>query len=169
MTLARQPVLIGFAATSLALAGLLAYQLSAPLPEFDPPVMHLKPKAQRAGTVVPVTTPSPEAFADIDTRPMFSPDRRAIASIPSGDASLAPPDVILVGVIVSGRDSLAMLRTPSSPLANAYRVGAAISGWQLSEIAPDRVVLTSAAGRNEIRLDANKAPPRPPAAPGSSQ
>lgn len=169
MTLARQPVLIGFAATNLVLAALLIYQISAPLPDLAPPVMHLKPKAQRAEAVVPVTTPAPEAFAEIDARPMFSPDRKAIATAQTGEASLAPPDVILVGVIVSGRDSLAMLRTPSAPLATAYRVGASVSGWQLSEIAPDRVVLTAGAVRSEIRLDANKAPPRPPAAPGSSQ
>jgi hypothetical protein len=131
-------------------------------------MMHLKPTAQRAEAVVPVITPAPEAFAEIDARPMFSPDRRAIASAPAGEASLTPPDVTLVGVIVSGRDSLAMLRTPSSPLANAYRVGAAISGWQVSEIAPNRIVLTSGAARSEIRLDANK-PPRPPAPPGGSQ
>ena len=169
MTFARQPVLIGFAATNLVLAALLAYQLMAPLPDIDPPFIHLKPRTQRAEAVTPVTTPPPEAFAEIDTRPMFSPDRKAIVAAQAGAASLAPPEVTLVGVIVSGRDSLAMLRTPSSPLANAYRVGAAISGWQVSEIAPDRVVLTSAAGRSEIRLDANKAPPRPGVAPGSSQ
>ncbi|MBV9992290.1 MAG: hypothetical protein JOZ72_13480 [Alphaproteobacteria bacterium] len=169
MTLSRQPVLIGFAAADLLLAGLLVYQLTASLPELDPPVMHLKPKVPRAEAVVPVTTPALEAFAEIDARPMFAPDRKAAVMAQPGAASLAPPDVTLVGVIVSGSDSLAMLRTPSSPLATAYRIGATVSGWQLSEIAPDRVVLTAGPARNEIRLDANKAPPRPPAAPGSSQ
>jgi len=168
MTLARQPVLLSFAATSLVLAVLLVYELSASPPEFNPPAVHLKPKAQRAGEVTPVTTPPPQAFAEIDARPMFSPDRKAVMTQTS-EASLAPPDVTLVGVIVSGQDSLAMLRTPSSPLANAYRIGAAIAGWQVSEITPDRIVLTSGGARNEIRLDANKAPPKPPTVPGSSQ
>ncbi len=170
MTLPRNPLLIGLMALSLLLAGLFVYEITAPLPESDPPVVHLKPKAQRAAAAMAVTTPSQEAFAEIEMRPMFLPSRKPVATAAEASAAaLTPPDIALVGVIVSGQDSLAMLRTPSAPLASAYRVGADISGWKLSEITTERVVLTAGGQRSEIRLDANKPPPAPPRPPGSSQ
>jgi len=169
MTLGRRPLLIVLAAANLLLAGALVYELSAPLPEPEPPVMRLRPKAQPAAVVAAVTTPAPEAFADIDLRPPFSANRKPVAASEAGAAQALPPELTLVGVIVGGTDSLAMLRTPAAPLADAYRVGATISGWRLTEIAPDHIVLNAGGVRSEIRLDANKPKPPPPAAPGSSQ
>ena len=165
MKLERQTVLYGFSGAGALLAAALIYQAAAPLPDFDPPLVQLKTKTQQIAAVVPVSTPPPEAFAEIDARPMFSPARKSVATAATGGAVLQPPDVALVGIIVDSRDRLAMLRTPGSPLATAFHVGATISGWQLSEIAPDRVVLSAGAARDEIRLDANKAPPKPPPPP----
>lgn len=162
MTRARQGTQFGLAGASVLLAALLVYEISAPLPEFDPPAFRLRPRAQRAAGIVAVTTPPPDAFAAIDARPPFSPSRRPIAVPGTGGASLAPPELSLVGVILDKEESLALLKTPTSPLATAYRVGAMISGWQLSEISPDRIVLSAGAARSEIRLDSNKTTPRPP-------
>jgi hypothetical protein len=165
MRLERQTVLYGFSGVGVLLAAALIYQVAAPLPDFDPPQVQLKTRTQQIAAVVPVSTPPPEAFAEIDARPMFSPARKGIATAATGEATTQPPDVTLVGIIVDAQDRMAMLRTPGSPLANAFRVGATISGWQLSEIAPDRIVLSAGAARDEIRLDANKAPPKPASAP----
>jgi len=120
---------------------------------------------------MPVSTPPPETFAEIGTRPLFSPGRRGTAApAATGATTLQPPDVTLVGIMIDSQDRIAMLRTPSSPLATAFHIGATVSGWQLSEIAPDRIVLSAGPARDEIRLDANKAPVKPPMPPsGNSQ
>jgi len=112
-----------------------------------------------------------ETFAEIGTRPLFSPGRRGTAApAATGATTLQPPDVTLVGIMIDSQDRIAMLRTPSSPLATAFHIGATVSGWQLSEIAPDRIVLSAGPARDEIRLDANKAPVKPPMPPsGNSQ
>ena len=143
MTRARQRTQFGLAAASVLLVALLIYEISAPLPEFNPPAFRLRPRGQRMAGIVTVTTPPPEAFAAIDARPPFSPSRRPVAAPGAGEASLAPPEVSLVGVILDKEDRLALLKTPTSPLATAYHVGATISGWQVSEISPDRIVLSA--------------------------
>ncbi len=168
MTRARRSLQYVLAASCALLALLLAYELSAPLPDFAPPSYRLKPRAQPLPHAAAVATPPPEAFAEIATRPLFDPSRKGALPAAAGDAPLGPPDVTLVGVILDGGDSLALLRTAAAPLATAYRVGATVSGWQVTEISPDRVVLGAGPARSEIRLEANKAPPRPPAAPPSN-
>lgn len=170
MKLERQSLLYAFSGISVLLAGFLIYQIAAPLPDLDPPAVGLKPRAQRISSVLPVSTPSIEAFAEIDARPMFLPGRKLGAAGASGDAALQPPDVKLVGIIVDNQDRLALVKSDGSPLATAYRVGAVISGWQVTEIGPDRIVLGSGPTRAEIKLDANRAPPRSPTpGPANSQ
>jgi hypothetical protein len=168
MSLERRTILYGFSGLSAFLAVALVYQIAAPLPDIDPPRLPPKQRAQQIAAVVPVSTPPPEAFAEIGTRPMFAPSRRGTAAPATGTATLAPPEVTLVGIMIDSRDRIAMLRTAASPLATAFHLGATVSGWQLSEIAPDRIVLSAGGARDEIRLDANKAPPKPPTPPPSS-
>jgi hypothetical protein len=169
MSLERRTVLYGFSGLSALLALALVYQIAAPLPDIDPPRLPPKPRTQQIAAVVPVSTPPPDAFAEIGTRPIFSPSRRGTAAPSAGVATLSPPEVTLVGIMIDSHDRIAMLRTPGSPLASAFHLGATVSGWQLSEIAPDRVVLSAGGARDEIRLDANKAPAKPSAPPVSSQ
>ncbi len=113
MTLERQTVLYGFSGAGALLAAALIYQVAAPLPDFDPPQMQLKTRTQQIAAVVPVSTPPPEAFAEIGARPMFSPARKGVASATTGEATTQPPEVTLVGIIVDATDRMAMLRTPA--------------------------------------------------------
>ena len=159
MTRARQTVQYGLAAATALFAALLIYEIVAPLPDFDPPMFRLKPRAPRIANVAAVVTPSPEAFAEIATRPPFEPGRRG-STAAAADVSAAPPDLVLVGVIVDGTNSLALIKTASAPLAAAYRVGAVVSGWQVTEISPDHVVIGSGGVRSEIHLQANKSTPQ---------
>jgi hypothetical protein len=160
----------GFAAATVLLAALLVYEIAAPLPDFDPPAFRLKPRAPHIADVAAVVTPSPETFAEIATRPPFDPSRRGAAAAAT-DASSAPPDVVLIGVIVDGANSLALLKTAAAPLAAAYRIGAMVSGWQVTEISPDHVVIGAGGVRSEIRLQTNKSAPNapPPPMPLNSQ
>lgn len=166
MTLKRQTVLYGLSGLCAVLAALLAYQLAAPLPDLDAPVVRLKPRTEPAAAVLAVSAPAPESFAEIDARALFAPDRRGIAA--SGDGSGQAPDIALVGIIADGQDRLALIKTPASPLASAYRVGATISGWRVIAIAPDRLVIGSGPARSEIRLDTNRAAKAPVPVPNLS-
>jgi len=142
------------------LAALLVYQLAAPLPDLEVPQVRLQPKAGPALAGLAVTPPAAEQFAETDARPMFRQDRKG-APATIGDA--APPDIALVGIIADGTDRLALVKTGTSPLASAYRVGASISGWRIVEIAPDRIVLASGPVRSEIRLSTAQTAPKPQA------
>lgn len=154
----RQTVLLSLGSICAALALALLYLIFAPLPELEPPSVPLAHKPRPVLDAQPIAMPPPAVFAEIDARPAFRPDRKPVAAPQTAAASVAPPDVRVVGVIIDGENRIAMIRVPSSPLATAFHVGGAISGWQIAEIDPDRVVLSSGGVRDEIRLDANKAP-----------
>ena len=160
MSVPRQTVLTAFMGTGVLLAALQVYQIAAPLPDPDVPVVTLKPRTTEIAAAAPVITPPAGVFGEIGARPMFSPARRAAVTGEAAQA-LSPPDVTLVGIIFDKDTRLALLKSPSLPFATSYGVGAAILGWQVSEIAADRVVLTSGPARHELRLDANRAPPKP--------
>jgi hypothetical protein len=165
MILTRKTVQFGFAAASAMLTVALAYLIVVPLPELDPPSFQLKPKARPISGAVAVVTPPAEAFIEIATRPPFLPSRKGLVATASGDVPAAPPDVALVGIILDKDSSLALLKTAAVPLATAYRVGGSISGWQVTEISPDRVILSAGAARTELRLSDNKATAHQAAAP----
>lgn len=167
-----KPAVYGLFGLCAALAALLVYEIAAPMPSLDVPAMPPKPRTRAALGIAAVTTPPPGLFVEIDTRPPFNPTRKGVAASTSGDASSAPPDLALVGIIVDNHgDRLALVKTSSSPLATALRVGSAVSGWRVTEIAADRIVLGAGPARSEIRLEANRAPPPQPkpAPPTNSQ
>ena len=152
----RQTAILALGSACAVLAATFLYFTFAPLPDPDPPHITLPRKPTRTLTIQPIVMPPVTAFADLDARPAFNPARTPIATSQTTNSGEAPPDVKVVGVIIDGKNKIAMIRVPSSPLATAFRIGAAISGWQIAEIDPDRVVLTSGGTRDEIRLDANR-------------
>jgi hypothetical protein len=156
MRLTRRAVLSGLGGLCAGLAAALLYFVLAPLPDLEIPQVPLERKRPVTLEAMPIATVSPEAFADINARPMFSPDRKATAE--PNAAAATPPNVALVGVIMDARDRMALIRTPASPLALAFRLDADISGWRVTEIAADHIVLSLGASRDEIRLEDNHAP-----------
>jgi len=158
MTFTRQNLLLGLSGMCAVLGAILLYLVFAPLPELEIPRVPSEPQRNAMPQATPIATPPLEAFADIGERPMFSPDRKAFVAPGSAAAAATPPSVALVGVIMDARDKMALIRTPGSPLAGAFRLGADISGWQLTEIGADHIVLSLGAARDEIRLEDNKAP-----------
>jgi len=165
MTLTRQNLVLGLSALCALLAATLLYLIVAPLPDLEIPQVPLEQQRAAARQTASIATPPPEAFADINARPMFSPDRKAIAEPGASMTSGSPPNIALVGVIMDPKDRMALIRTGASPLAGAFRLGADISGWRLTEIAADHIVLSKGGTRDELRLEDNHAPKTAPVAP----
>lgn len=145
------------------LCGLLsaacAYEVWAPLPAVAVPdrAIAMGAPAQPSSAVF---VPSPiAAFDAINERPIFSPDRKPIAPAAAATAGAAttPPPVSLVGVILDGKISMALIKSAASPLETAFAVGETIDGWQVTEIDSGKVVLRSGAATDEIKLEANRA------------
>lgn len=165
MTLTRENLVLGLSALCTLLAGTLLYLIVAPLPDLEIPQAPMERRHAALRQTMPIATPPPEAFADINARPMFSPDRKAIVEPGTTAASGSPPNIALVGVIMDPKDRMALIRTGASPLAGAFRLGADISGWRLTEIAVDHIVLVQGGLRDELRLEDNHAPKTAPLAP----
>ena len=156
--LARRTLLSGMSGLCAVLAATLLYLILAPLPDLEIPQVPLERKPRSMPEAMSIAMPSPETFADINARPMFSPDRKAIVEPNASATAGTPPNIALVGVIVDPRDRMALIRTPASPLAGAFRLGADISGWRVTEIAADHIVLSLGTSRDEIRLEDNHSP-----------
>jgi len=165
MTLTRNNLLVGEGALCALLAATLLYLIVAPLPDLEIPQVPLEQQRAATRQAASIATPPPEAFADINARPMFSPDRKAIVEPGTSTVSGSPPNIALVGVIMDPKDRMALIRTGASPLAGAFRLGADISGWRLTEIAADHIVLSKGGTRDELRLEDNHAPKTAPVAP----
>jgi hypothetical protein len=90
---------------------------------------------------------------------------------PSSATAPPLPSLALVGVILDGQNSLAMVKLAGAPFAQAMGVGASIGGWQITGVGPDKIVLHAGAFEQDVRLDAKPAgqSPGPPPAPGTPQ
>jgi hypothetical protein len=168
MKLGRRSTLLALGGLNAALAAAFFYLVFADLPDITPPQVRLAQRHRTAISVPPVVLPPLARFAEIGERPLFNPGRKPVASPAVTPTSNIPPDVTLVGIILDSQDRLALVRTPAQPFASALRLGATLSGWQLTEIAPDRIVLSAGAARDEIRLDANRAPNSPSSIPNGN-
>jgi type II secretory pathway component PulC len=111
---------------------------------------------------LPAFNPPPQArFAEIAARPVFSPLRKPFPQTDLANVqNTAPPQVKLIGVIISAQKSLAILKGANSGAASSVAVGQVFEGWQVSRIDPGQVVFHSAQGDYAIPLH----PPRTGAA-----
>jgi hypothetical protein len=154
--------------TQLALTGIcgvltliLAYEVAAPIPPFRVPKSMEIYRPAAITFQDTATAPSAASFGDIDAHPIFSASRTPIAShfdtAHGGGASGAfPTDVSLIGVIIEGQTRMALIKTASEPFARSVPQGGEIEGWTVSEVAPDKIVLSSGATKQEILLAANR-------------
>jgi hypothetical protein len=151
------------------MAALTVYELSVPPADFVLPVVHLRPQLDAAQPPPAFIAPSPDAFGAINDRPLFIPSRKPLA-VPAGKsaaAAAAPPPLpalALVGVILDGQNSLAMVKLAGAPFAQAMAVGASIGGWQITSVGPDKIVLHAGTFEQDVRMDA-KPPGQTPAGP----
>lgn len=115
---------------------------------------------------LPVFDPPPtEVLLEISERPLFNPKREPIQpAIENKEVPPPAPQVAFIGTISQAGQQIAMVKTPSSPLAFSVRVGGTLEGWQVSDISQERILLAAKSATYEVKL--NQGPPRPQ--PGSA-
>jgi hypothetical protein len=157
------------AAVSAALLALVfLYEALVPMGVPDTPAIALPPIAVSHLFVADTAQPPSVVYAAITEKPLFLPTRTRpslVVAKPETAAPPPPPNVYLVGVIADSAGSLALVRSPDSPLETSLRAGQTIGGWQITQILPDRMILTSGAVQDEVRLDAPHPMDAPPSKP----
>jgi len=162
MTLRLSPAQIVLACICGLLGAALLYLLLAPLPEYS--VAEIRPPAVPADNAPPARFEAPpmEAFAAVDDRSVFNPLRvrvEAPAAPSSAGATSLPSDLTLIGVILDGDTRLALIKSPSHPLAVGVAVGGSIEGWQVSRVDPDKIVLRGGGSEQELKMSFSKLTP----------
>jgi hypothetical protein len=152
---------LGLLCGLLLMAGL--FEAWAPLPKVVAPAQTAVAQVPTQPLPIAFTPPPSNAFDAVNDRPIFSPARKPFMSVAAvgPSATATPPAVTLIGVILDGKTSMALIKSAASPLETAFNVGQTIEGWLVSEIDADKIVLSSGGARDEIKLEANKAPKGP--------
>jgi hypothetical protein len=113
---------------------------------------------EQGRTLAPLTNPvaaTPlEQLSAIIDRSLFSPNRRPAAVPPSvvrapaaSEPPSAPPNVILLGVVMDGQNARAVIRVGTEKRLLRAQMGDDIEGWRIAQIDGRKVVLASQDGR----------------------
>ncbi len=122
------------------------------------------PAPTDTGMAAPFTLGPLSDYADMVTRPLFSPQRRPPASAPANSrATYAPASVQrgrfkLAGVVILGETRYALLKHESDQDFVRIEEGQTIHDWTVTAIRPGEVVLDRRGVRDIVELSANKAP-----------
>jgi hypothetical protein len=105
--------------------------------------------------------PPIRAYTEVLERPLFSETRR-----PSVDSPVAPVDqrssaFTLVGTIISEHEKHALIEHGQPPHLERISEGQDIEGWSVESIRPDRIILTHAEERLEVKVKDQPGPPAP--------
>jgi hypothetical protein len=98
------------------------------------------------------------SLAEVLARPLFSESRRPPLPAPANDAGTSPFSI--VGIIISARESHALVAHGQPAQTDRVTEGQEIDGWSVDKILPDRVVFGHAGARFEVKAK------DPPSAPG---
>lgn len=93
---------------------------------------------------------------DIVARPLFSPTRRppplAQVSQPMAPPPPPPLDLTLIGTMVGPQSKVAIVMAPGAPASQRFSVGQTVAGWEIVEIARDRIRLRAGTQEQDIRM-----------------
>jgi hypothetical protein len=104
------------------------------------------------------------AFAAIADRPLFAPTRRPLPQSPpvAPIVEAKPPPVptptlsaALVGIVISPDGRFAVLRWPDGK-STTVAEGAAVEGWLLKQVMPDRALFVSGSTSTEVTFPAHQ-------------
>ncbi len=105
-----------------------------------------------------------DAFSEVVERPVFFRTRRPPdpeAEPPPQAEAASKADFVLSGLIISGKDRLALLRPVRSATVERVHEGEEIDGWLVQAVHADRVVLKRGETVQEILLEDQPPPPKP--------
>ncbi len=142
-------------------------QWDAPM-EIDPP----PPPQCAAGAppplpeVTPFAPPMIEDFTEFVERPLFQADRRPPEPPEDAPIEIAPAEVpagefVLVGVVISLSERLALIQQAGAGELLRLGVGGVVNGWSVQSIEPDRVFFTYGEILKEVKLR-DDVPPKQP-------
>jgi hypothetical protein len=155
----RSPLLL--VALCAVLAAILYEEVKHP---FGPAV----PADAKAPVSLPPLPPEPQFAMPPESsfaaeRPLFSATRRPSQSAGASKDSLAEStDFTLIGVVISGAERYAVVRSTSGDGFHRLNEGDALAGWSALSIGPDRVLFRQGIMHKEAVLDYKAAPPGPP-------
>jgi hypothetical protein len=123
-------------------------------------------KASREKEEKPPVAPPPSLmeYAVIAEQNVFNPERK-IPAEKKEEQPLPRPDFVVYGTLVAGETSMAFMEDLKAPYTTAgrgkrqrtLRVGSALSGYTLSQVYTDRVVMVRGEDSIEVRvMDAHK-------------
>lgn len=165
----RRPLLVVnvmLVAVGVACAGYIIHAVVAPLPE---PAIVARSAGRSARPALPPEPRSPDGYAVVATRNLFSPTRDETP--PATGRVVAPPPLptpFLYGVVMREETPIAYLEDPVTKRVFGYRIGDAIGGATLETIGPDRVVLNRPQGPVDVLLHDPAKPRRAATAPGGA-
>jgi hypothetical protein len=137
-----------------------------------PPVRPGTKTALVAPGGAPGEPPAIETFSEIVARPLFAESRRPPSKAEVKVASNEPPPetLDLIGVVISARGRMALLRTLSTSEVTRAIEGQSVGGWEVSDIKPTQVVLRRGDDSEVIKINDAAAPPagNTPAAAGDA-
>jgi len=144
-------------------------EVGLPLPDLSPAARPASPASVASAAAGPASLDLPRlepigAFAEVVERPVFFQTRRPPdpEAEPPPQAEAAPKaDFVLSGLILSGKERLALLRPVRSATVERVHEGEEIEGWLVQAVKADRVVLKRGETVQEIRLEDKPPPPKP--------
>lgn len=102
--------------------------------------------------------PEKTRFAVLVERPLFSPSRRP-HSAEAAVASVSSPAFSLSGVVISTGEPVALVRPDAGGDPMRVIVGEEISGWRVTQIESNRILVQHDEMQRELFLDFAAAPP----------
>jgi hypothetical protein len=147
----------------LGLAGLIYVELDQPSIDSIAKASPAPPRdpATASRDAPAFTMPPIRAYTEVLERPLFSETRR-----PSVDSPAAPVDprssaFNLVGTIISANERHALIEHGQPPHLERVSEGQDIDGWAVESIRNDRVILTRAEAKLEVKVKDEPGPPAP--------
>lgn len=150
----------------LILAGGLYAELTQPIVAAGSPVSTNHGQANARPDPTFVMLPR-DAYAEVVTRPLFSPTRRPPVVVGPGNLS----EFKLTGTIISSQGRYALLAQRSRPKIERIVQGQTFQGWLVKSIDPDRVILERDGNLAEMGYSgiADAAPQQPTAVAAAQQ
>ena len=100
-------------------------------------------------------------FPELLSRPVFSVSRRSSGAAAKGVVSMKKGQFVLVGVLISPRQTSALLRDVVSNKTETVTLVGVVRGLTLGEVKADRVVLRQGAESEELMLNVQNGPKLP--------